>query len=165
MTEIIKACTQLTLPWPPSFNGYWQPFAIVKLCQPCKACYFKGYTVTTTMALTKRSRMYRSEVHGAILEQLGLRKNRVAYEAPVRVDVELRAPDSRRRDIDNHMKGLFDALTHAGIWTDDHLVDEMTVRHGRNIRGGQAIVLITPLDAQPTETVSVSQSDPFDQEE
>jgi hypothetical protein len=31
------------------------------------------------------------------------------------VEILLYPPDNRRRDIDNYTKGLFDALTHAGV--------------------------------------------------
>ena len=45
--------------------------------------------------------------------------------------VEIRAymPDHRRRDIDNLSKGLFDCMTHAGIWKDDCQVKDMRITH------------------------------------
>ncbi len=131
---ITIAATSITLPWPPTVNGYWQAFAI------------GGGRVV--MSLTKRARLYRSDVATAIRLKFGAAKL-VPYSTPVRIDVELRAPDRRARDLDNHLKGLFDALTHAGVWDDDVLVDEMTVRRGPLIACGCVKVLIAALDAQP----------------
>ena len=131
MTTIVRSSLQLRLPWPPSVNGYWQPFPI------------PGGRVV--MSLTKRARMYRTDVCAAIRAVMGA-ATPVPFDAPVRIDIELRPPDRRTRDIDNSIKGLFDSLTYAGIWKDDHLVDEMTVRRGQVISNGTALVLITPLD-------------------
>ncbi len=127
---ITLAATEITLPWPPSVNSYWQPFAV------------PGGRVV--MTLTKRARLFRSDVATAIRLKFGAAKL-TPYSTPVRIDVELRAPDRRARDLDNHLKGLFDALTHAGVWVDDVLVDEMTVRRGQLIACGCVKVLITPL--------------------
>lgn len=100
------------------------------------------------MTLTKDARMYRSLVHEAIRKQLGSARL-VPYTTPVRLDQEFRAPDRRRRDLDNFQKGLWDALTHAGVWADDSLVDEFSGRRGRVIKGGAVIVLIAALDREP----------------
>jgi crossover junction endodeoxyribonuclease RusA len=128
--EIVKASLALTLPWPPSVNSYWQPFPI------------PGGRVV--MSLTKRARLYRTDVHAAIRKIMGPARS-TSFETPVRVDIELRAPDRRSRDIDNHLKGIFDALTHAGIWKDDSLVDELTLHRGKVLKDGAAIVIITEL--------------------
>lgn len=39
-------------------------------------------------------------------------------------------PTARRCDIDNFTKGLWDALTDAGVWEDDSQVDELIIRRG-----------------------------------
>lgn len=44
------------------------------------------------------------------------------------VEIELRAPDKRKRDVDNYSKVLFDSLTSSGIWDDDSQVKEMKVK-------------------------------------
>ena len=52
---------------------------------------------------------------------------------PWRVDAEAYAlrcvfhmPDRRCKDLDNATGGVMDALTRAGLWPDDHLVDSLT---------------------------------------
>ena len=44
------------------------------------------------------------------------------------VTIHLHPPDKRRRDLDNHLKGLLDLLTKCQVWEDDSQVDELTVR-------------------------------------
>jgi crossover junction endodeoxyribonuclease RusA len=125
---LTRPASELRLPWPPSVNAYYQSISGLH-----------------GRMLTKRARLYRTEVAEAIRLKLGPGAL-TPYRTPVRIDIELRAPDRRARDLDNHLKGLFDALTHAGVWTDDGLVDELTVRRGPLTVNGAALVLIAALD-------------------
>jgi crossover junction endodeoxyribonuclease RusA len=146
MTEIVRFATQLTLPWPPTVNTYFRPVKIRG----------GGYM----MARTPRARKYCDDAGGAIAQQLG-RAPLAPYIRPVRVDIELRAPDRRIRDLDNHIKGLFDALTKAGVWRDDSLVEEFTCRRGQQASGGAAVLLIAALDAgaEPEQIPDDTESD------
>ncbi|UQN08617.1 RusA family crossover junction endodeoxyribonuclease [Deinococcus sp. QL22] len=58
-------------------------------------------------------------------------------------------PNLRKRDLSNIPKALEDALTHAGGWADDSLIDVLTVRRAPVHPGGQVVVQIMPL----TETL------------
>jgi len=61
----------------------------------------------------------------------------------LKVEITAYMPDKRRRDLDNILKALLDALTGAGIWEeDDSQVDEMCVKHGEVRVGGQIEVSI-----------------------
>lgn len=51
-------------------------------------------------------------------------------------------PRQRRRDIDNPIKTLFDALTHAGVWEDDSQVVELCVRFGAEATGRAAVKIL-----------------------
>ena len=62
---------------------------------------------------------------------------------PVSVDVLLTPPDKRTRDIDNYNKGLFDALTEAGVWQGDHLIKELRIRMAEPAKPGSVQVTIT----------------------
>ena len=50
-----------------------------------------------------------------------------------------------RQDLDNRMKALQDALTHAGVWLDDSQIDELhLIRRGVE-KGGRVEVVITEI--------------------
>lgn len=86
------------------------------------------------------------EYRGAIAAADGPRVTRFG-QARVAVEVTLCPPDRRRRDLDNHMKGLLDGLTFAGVWADDEQVDSLTILRGPVVPGGSAIVTIHALPA------------------
>lgn len=56
-------------------------------------------------------------------------------------------PTRRRADVDNRVKPLFDALTHAGIWKDDELVASFSISFKRPDREafpeGSTVVTVT----------------------
>ncbi|WP_172695732.1 RusA family crossover junction endodeoxyribonuclease, partial [Escherichia coli] len=49
------------------------------------------------------------------------------------------------RDLDNLQKAAFDALTKAGFWQDDQLVDDYRVIRMPVVRGGRLELTITEL--------------------
>jgi crossover junction endodeoxyribonuclease RusA len=59
------------------------------------------------------------------------------------MEVYLFPPDRRKRDLDNYMKGLLDALTVAELWTDDSLVDQLHIFRGEIVSGGSVRVEIS----------------------
>jgi crossover junction endodeoxyribonuclease RusA len=122
----------LQLPWPPTVNHYWYPII------------FRGRL--RGMRISEDGRTFRTEVLCAVRKALGPVGPKVA--GMLRVDVELRPPTRAKRDLDNYLKALFDALTHAEVWVDDNQIDELTVRRGRVMKGGGAAVIITELDGE-----------------
>lgn len=60
--------------------------------------------------------------------------------------IELWTPDRRRRDLDNPLKAILDAITAAGIWEDDSLVDRLEVRRAGVKPGGEVSVKIETLE-------------------
>jgi crossover junction endodeoxyribonuclease RusA len=99
----------LTLPWPPSVNGYWR--SIVR---------GKGPKARPTQILSERGREYRAKAAVALLEQ-GITAK---FTGPVRVTERYYPPDLRKRDLDNLRKSPRDALSHYGVWSDDSQVVE-----------------------------------------
>lgn len=95
--------SQLILPWPPSLNRYWR-------------------SVSGRVLISADGRKYRETVVAA------------SYQAarfggdPIAVQIDAWLPDLRRRDVDNLLKAPLDALTHAGVWTDDEQVQELSIR-------------------------------------
>lgn len=104
--------TRITLPWPPSVNRYYRNVA--------------GKTL-----ISAEGRAYRSAVVNLLAES----RTAPPMAGSVGVDIEAFMPDKRRRDLDNLLKGLLDALTHAGLWLDDSQVVDLRIRKAPTIGG------------------------------
>ncbi len=142
MNDIVRAEIQLQLPWPISINGYKMPIV-------------KGRIAV--MTLTKRGRQYQHDVMDAVILQLG--KRPTPFLGRLRISIELRPPDRRKRDIDNSLKTLLDSLTFAQVWKDDSQVDELTVFRAQQMQDGCANVIVSPLGPEPTEVDQTSLPD------
>ena len=112
----------ILLPWPPSVNAYWQ----------------RG---KQGMFLSPAARSYRMKVMSVISEFNLV----VGINVPVRTAVVYYPPDKRTRDIDNFKKGIYDGLTHAGVWKDDSLVREEHTVFGPVIKGGLVKITVTAI--------------------
>lgn len=94
----------LTLPWPPSVNGYWRAYARGKrVCQ----------------ILSKEGRAYKV----AAAESLLIRPPGI-FTDHIFIEEWFYPPDRRRRDMDNYRKAYRDALTDNMIIEDDSLIKE-----------------------------------------
>ncbi len=110
----------ITLPFPPSVNGYWR-------------------TVNNRQIISKRGREYR-ELAIQYIEGAALYNEKLPYR--LAVSVTLNPPTLRRFDIDNFVKAPFDALTHAGFWLDDEQIDVLTIRKGEKVKGGNVKIKV-----------------------
>ena len=97
----------LWLPWPPTVNAYYK-------------------AVRSSIYLSAKGRKYKELVEGLVNEQAP----GICLDFPLFVEVWLFPPDRRTRDLDNYMKALLDAITNAGTWTDDKLIDQLHVYRG-----------------------------------
>jgi crossover junction endodeoxyribonuclease RusA len=97
----------LTLPYPPSMNTYWRRNG---------PRYF----------VAKAGQEFRAQVV-ALCMASGLR----TIAGPVRMSITLVPGDRRRRDIDNVLKPLLDALTHGKAWDDDSQVKALSIVMGK----------------------------------
>jgi crossover junction endodeoxyribonuclease RusA len=113
----------ITLPFPPSTNTYWR--------HPTKG------KLAGRHLISEKGREYRLAVQRLVGQRAPL-SGRLA------VSIEAYMPDRRRRDLDNLLKGLLDALTHAGVWVDDNQVDDLRI-YRAPIIGGMVKVHIAPV--------------------
>lgn len=109
---------ELILPFPPSVNSYWRQF--------------QGRTL-----ISKKGREYRL----AVAEQVLIQKGAKHYSGKVKLTIEAWRPDDRRRDLDNLLKAPLDALTHAGVYDDDHLIVDLRIYWAEE-KGGKLKVKI-----------------------
>lgn len=81
---------------------------------------------------------YRWDV-AVIARQQGAAKR---LDGSLRVVAEISPPDRRRRDLDNVFKVVADALTHAGVWLDDHQIDDLRLIRMPPVREGLVSVSV-----------------------
>lgn len=109
---------ELQLPYPPSVNHYWR-------------------RVGARTLISRGGRAFRQAVC-ALLAARGVRP----LSGPLRVRINVFPPDQRRRDIDNCLKSLLDALQHGGAYRDDSQIVRLAIEKGQPIEGGRTIVRI-----------------------
>ena len=112
----------LTLPFPPSLNSYYR--------------FAKG-----RMYITAKGKQYRKDVAACIdqLESLQPETGAIALR------ILACPPDKRRRDLDNLLKGLLDALSvkGLGVYVDDSQIMRIWIGWGEQVTGGCLEVEIT----------------------
>jgi len=119
---------QVYLPFPPTVNSYYQQGRPTTRGKP-------GARI-----ISRKGRQFREQILAECVEQLN-EPPRLADH--VRLVVCLHPPDRRIRDLDNYMKALLDALTHAELWEDDSLVDQLEVYRGSIMKNGQTRIQVT----------------------
>lgn len=109
----------INLPYPPSVNTYYRRL--------------NGRTL-----ISRKGRLFKKEVANRVAW------NRLNLQLEIRLDVTitLHPPNRRKRDIDNSVKALLDALEAAGVFLDDSQVDRLLVERGEVEKGGLAVVKI-----------------------
>ncbi|EJH9744961.1 RusA family crossover junction endodeoxyribonuclease [Escherichia coli] len=115
---------QFVLPYPPSLNTYWRR---------------RG----SQYYISDKGQKYRKDVQ-QIIRQLKLD---IFTKSRLRIKVIADVPDSRRRDLDNLQKAVFDALTKAGFWADDVQVVDYRVVKMPVVKGGRLELTITELES------------------
>jgi crossover junction endodeoxyribonuclease RusA len=115
---------RLVLPYPPSVNTYWR--------------HVQGRPI-----VSRAGREYRQQVVTDIAARRRQDSSLPArLQQPLAVTLRVHAPDRRARDLDNLPKALLDAITHAGLWEDDSLIDELHIYRCGPIKGGCVVVQI-----------------------
>ena len=117
----------LYLPWAPSINNY----------------YMQGRR--SGRYISKKGRVFSDQAGDDIMEQADI--SYFPLSMSLKINVRLCTPDRRKRDLDNYIKPLFDAITHSGLWVDYSLVDYFAVKRGKICKKGKIIVQISTLDS------------------
>lgn len=118
--NLILSCEMPTTP--PSVNHYWGVRAVKGIAQ---------------QYLTKEAKSFRQLVALYV-------KNKPT-DKRLMIDVEFCFTDRRRRDIDNYLKALLDALVKAGLCVDDEQFDVIQVKRGEVVKGGLTKVKVYEL--------------------
>jgi crossover junction endodeoxyribonuclease RusA len=112
----------LQLPLPPSVNAYWRNF--------------HGRTI-----LSKAAREYKQTVK----EYVFINKIPNFGNARLQAIITIFPRDKRSIDLDNRLKGLFDALQNAGVFDDDSQFDKIEIARGVIKTGGGCTIVIATL--------------------
>ncbi len=107
----------LILPWPPSVNHYWGQNGNRRYVK-AKGVAFRKETADIVAANGQK-------IYGRLA-----------------VFISLYPPNKIRRDIDNHVKAVQDALQMAGCFDDDEQIDHLTVARMPVVKGGQCKVVL-----------------------
>ena len=112
---------ELNLPYPPSVNHYWGQMGNRR---------FVG----------KAGVLFRQEV-----KIMALKRTQSLYNERLSVKVYLHPPDKRKRDIDNVLKSLLDAMEHANVYENDSQIDKLCITRMEVAAGGYCEVTISQL--------------------
>lgn len=106
------------LPWPPSVNHYWR--------------HVRG-----RFYIAQDGQRFRQRVEAIVAVD-----RQKPMDGPLSVAIAAFPPDRRRRDIDNILKALFDALEHAGAYHNDNQIVELHVCKLEPVEVGRVLVTI-----------------------
>lgn len=118
----------LRLPHPPSVNHYWV------------------HTNTGKHYIAGKGKQFRQDVFGIVREIRGTSQPIVGGVA---LYVDWYPPDARKRDIDNILKALLDALQYAGLYKDDNQIVRLSVTRYGPIKDGMVCVMCDDLSQPP----------------
>ena len=120
----------LELPYPPSVNRYYRHVGFRTL-------------------ISREGRAYRRKVCLA-LRLAGVRP----LDGVLAVGLDLYPPDHRRRDCDNVLKALLDAMQHGGVYRDDNQVKKLlVVMRDTVVPDGKVIVCVMQLDPSTVKEI------------
>lgn len=99
-----------------------------------------NYYVKTQRGLfiSQKGRKFRDQLIKDAHDQLS---GMEPIDCKVRIDIVAWVPDNRKRDLDNLVKPIQDAISHAHIWGDDSQVDQLVVYRGEKVAPNGALYI------------------------
>jgi crossover junction endodeoxyribonuclease RusA len=91
--------------------------------------------------VSEAGRTYRKTVS----DMVGEARLRLGLRARLLVELVACPPDRRKRDLDNLLKPLLDAMQHAGVYEDDSQIDRLVIERGEVVTGGRLEVHVLPI--------------------
>ena len=113
----------LDLPYPPSVNNYWR-------------------RVGNRTLLSRAARQFRKRVSDLWFLEKNIFHKRGFGDKHVAVNIIVHPPDRRKRDLDNVLKPVLDAIQHAGLVNDDSQVKALSLKFAECIPDGKVCVTI-----------------------
>ncbi len=97
------------------------------------------------MVLTERAKAFRKAILADIccMRNDGIIRHQ-PVTGPIEVFMTFYPPDRRKHDLDNLVKGVWDAMTHAGVWEDDSQVVMAHSAFGHIVKNGGFSITIRP---------------------
>jgi len=115
---------ELNLPFPPSINNYYQR------------------NRNGGVRIGKAGVLFRAQVKMLIPSKL-----RTFSTYAVSVEIDVYPPDKRKRDLDNILKALLDAMEHAGIYKNDSQICRLLIeRMEAEPPAGRVVVRVEPYE-------------------
>ena len=127
---------EFTMPFPPSVNHLYFHRAIKRRGSD-KWGVMKG--------VDKPGKEYFQAVTVSLIEQ-GISRRKL--DVRLAVEIVVVPPDRIRRDLDNICKAALDALTHANVWADDWLIDDLRIVRAGVEKPGRLKVKVAPTPGQ-----------------
>lgn len=121
----------LSLPLPPSVNSYWRHRVIKN----------KNGKLYPMVYVSKQGKDFQKAVRRIV------RKEKKNKKLLGRLDIHIYVtlPDRRKRDIDNYLKALLDAMEKADVYVNDNQVDRILIDRGDIEKPGHVDVSIKPM--------------------
>lgn len=113
----------IVAPYPPSINHYWRTYR-GRMIVSAEGRAYRNLIETAKVSIVDANGNVSASLLGA------KRFETLAGRLDVRINLTM--PDRRRRDLDNAMKPLLDALQHAGVYEDDSQIDRLLIERNPN---------------------------------
>ena len=126
------------MPYPPSINRYWQT-SLRKSRNPHTG------QITTVKAVGKRKEV--ANYFKQVYYTLNLQRLQPQLKAErLKIELFIYPPDNRKRDLDNVLKAILDALQYAKVFTDDFQIWKLLVERREVKKGGEVEFKIRGID-------------------